>query len=104
MHIFNSLQDEIFQKFSYDTEWAVQLISRINNNEEVPIEGGVVVKQVRVLTLFFYFKIHVLITVILLLVMLHNFQLLGLQINAEKYFFGIRKSLVEFDEVLEVCT
>lgn len=38
-----------------------------------------------------------------LLVMLHNFQLLGLQINAEKYFFGIRKSLVEFDEVLEVC-
>lgn len=31
-------------------------------------------------------------------------QLLGLQINAEKYFFGIRKSLVEFDEVLEVYT
>jgi hypothetical protein len=30
-------------------------------------------------------------------------QLLGLQINAEKYYFGIRKSLVEFDEVLEVC-
>jgi hypothetical protein len=29
-------------------------------------------------------------------------QLLGLQINAEKYYFGIRKSLVEFDEVLEV--
>ncbi|KAG6577169.1 Protein translocase subunit SECA2, chloroplastic, partial [Cucurbita argyrosperma subsp. sororia] len=29
-------------------------------------------------------------------------QLLALQINAEKYFFGIRKSLVEFDEVLEV--
>ncbi|KAI8550645.1 hypothetical protein RHMOL_Rhmol06G0123200 [Rhododendron molle] len=68
-----SLQDEIFQKFSYDTEWAVKLISRINNNEELPIEGSVIVKQ-----------------------------LLGLQINAEKYFFGIRKSLVEFDEVLEV--
>lgn len=31
-----------------------------------------------------------------------SFQLLSLQINAEKYFFGIRKSLVEFDEVLEV--
>lgn len=31
-----------------------------------------------------------------------NLQLLALQINAEKYFFGIRKSLVEFDEVLEV--
>ncbi|KAF7816593.1 protein translocase subunit SECA2, chloroplastic isoform X1 [Senna tora] len=29
-------------------------------------------------------------------------ELLGLQINAEKYFFGIRKNLVEFDEVLEV--
>lgn len=29
-------------------------------------------------------------------------QLLALQINAEKYYFGIRKSLVEFDEVLEV--
>lgn len=30
-------------------------------------------------------------------------QLLALQINAEKFFFGIRKNLVEFDEVLEVC-
>ncbi|XP_057249683.1 protein translocase subunit SECA2, chloroplastic-like isoform X2 [Beta vulgaris subsp. vulgaris] len=29
-------------------------------------------------------------------------KLLSLQINAEKYFFNIRKSLVEFDEVLEV--
>lgn len=29
-------------------------------------------------------------------------QLLALQINAEKYFFNVRKSLVEFDEVLEV--
>ena len=34
--------------------------------------------------------------------MFANFQLLMLQINAEKYFFNIRKSLVEFDEVLEV--
>ncbi|KAK4352637.1 hypothetical protein RND71_028155 [Anisodus tanguticus] len=68
-----SLQDEMFKKFNFDTEWAVKLISRITNNEDIPIEGHGIVKQ-----------------------------LLGLQINAEKYFFGIRKSLVEFDEVLEV--
>ncbi|KAF5194834.1 translocase subunit SecA [Thalictrum thalictroides] len=68
-----SLQDEMFQKFNFDTEWAVKLISKITNNEDIPIEGDAIVKQ-----------------------------LLGLQINAEKYFFSIRKSLVEFDEVLEV--
>ncbi|KAL6658515.1 hypothetical protein ACP70R_004101 [Stipagrostis hirtigluma subsp. patula] len=68
-----SLQDEIFQKFNLDTEWAVRLISRITDGEDIAIESNVVVKQ-----------------------------LLGLQINAEKYYFGIRKSLVEFDEVLEV--
>ncbi|KAK3118055.1 hypothetical protein QOZ80_9BG0693570 [Eleusine coracana subsp. coracana] len=68
-----SLQDEIFQKFNLDTEWAVRLISSITNDEDIAIESNVVVKQ-----------------------------LLGLQINAEKYYFGIRKSLVEFDEVLEV--
>ncbi|XP_057994386.1 protein translocase subunit SECA2, chloroplastic-like [Hevea brasiliensis] len=68
-----SLQDEMFQKFNFDTEWAVKLISRITNDEDIPIEGDAIVKQ-----------------------------LLALQINAEKYFFGIRKSLVEFDEVLEV--
>ncbi|XP_078434068.1 preprotein translocase SecA family protein isoform X2 [Wolffia australiana] len=68
-----SLQDEMFQKFNFDTEWAVRLISKITNNEDTPIEGDAIVKQ-----------------------------LLGLQINAEKYFFNIRKSLVEFDEVLEV--
>lgn len=68
-----SLQDEMFRKFNFDTEWAVRLISRITNDEDLPIEGGAIVKQ-----------------------------LLALQINAEKYFFGIRKSLVEFDEVLEV--
>ncbi|CAH9128439.1 unnamed protein product [Cuscuta epithymum] len=68
-----SLQDEMFQKFNLDTEWAVKLISRITNDEDIPIEGDAIVKQ-----------------------------LLALQINAEKYFFGIRKSLVEFDEVLEV--
>ncbi|XP_020590015.1 protein translocase subunit SECA2, chloroplastic isoform X2 [Phalaenopsis equestris] len=68
-----SLQDEMFQKFNFDTEWAVKLISKITDNEDIPIEGRAVVKQ-----------------------------LLDLQVNAEKYFFGIRKSLVEFDEVLEV--
>ncbi|XAR62841.1 hypothetical protein NMG60_11017737 [Bertholletia excelsa] len=68
-----SLQDEMFQKFNFDTEWAVRLISKITNDEDIPIEGDAIVKQ-----------------------------LLSLQINAEKYFFGIRKSLVEFDEVLEV--
>ncbi|KAE8713435.1 Protein translocase subunit SECA2 [Hibiscus syriacus] len=68
-----SLQDEMFQKFNFDTEWAAKLISKITNDEDIPIEGDAIVKQ-----------------------------LLGLQINAEKYFFNIRKSLVEFDEVLEV--
>ncbi|KAI0496253.1 hypothetical protein KFK09_022567 [Dendrobium nobile] len=68
-----SLQDEMFQKFNFDTEWAVKLISKITDNEDIPIEGRAVVKQ-----------------------------LLDLQVNAERYFFGIRKSLVEFDEVLEV--
>ncbi|CAL5386866.1 unnamed protein product [Camellia sinensis] len=66
------LQDEMFQKFNFDTEWAVKLISKITNDKDIPIEGDAIVKQ-----------------------------LLALQINAEKYFFGIRKSLVEFDEVLE---
>ncbi|KAJ0024640.1 hypothetical protein Pint_08103 [Pistacia integerrima] len=59
--------------FNFDTEWAVKLISKITDDEDTPIEGDVILKQ-----------------------------LLALQINAEKYFFGIRKSLVEFDEVLEV--
>ncbi|KAI4337855.1 hypothetical protein L6164_016224 [Bauhinia variegata] len=68
-----SLQDEMFQKFNFDTEWAVKLISKITNDEDLPIEGDAIVKQ-----------------------------LLALQTNAEKYFFSIRKSLVEFDEVLEV--
>ncbi|XP_057446945.1 protein translocase subunit SECA2, chloroplastic isoform X2 [Lotus japonicus] len=68
-----SLQDEMFRKFNFDTEWAVRLISKITNDEDLPIEGDAIVKQ-----------------------------LLALQINAEKFFFGIRKNLVEFDEVLEV--
>jgi hypothetical protein len=42
-----SLQDEIFQKFNLDTEWAVRLISRITNDEDIAIESNVVVKQVR---------------------------------------------------------
>ncbi|KAI4320590.1 hypothetical protein MLD38_034052 [Melastoma candidum] len=68
-----SLEDEMFRKFNFDTAWAVNLITRITNDEDIPIEGDAIVKQ-----------------------------LLALQMNAEKYFFGIRKSLVEFDEVLEV--
>uniref|UniRef100_A0A7C9EPK1 Protein translocase subunit SecA n=2 Tax=Opuntia streptacantha TaxID=393608 RepID=A0A7C9EPK1_OPUST len=68
-----SLQDEIFRKFNFDTEWAVRFISRITNDEDIPIEGDTIVKQ-----------------------------LLALQMNVEKYFFNMRKSLVEFDEVLEV--
>ncbi|KAM7257777.1 hypothetical protein ACFE04_013518 [Oxalis oulophora] len=68
-----SLQDEMFQKFNFDTEWAVRIISRITNDEDIPIQGGTIVKQ-----------------------------LLNLQTSAEKYFFNIRKNLVEFDEVLEV--
>ncbi|KAL4643820.1 hypothetical protein ACB092_02G119800 [Castanea dentata] len=63
----------MFQKFNFDTEWAVRLMNKITNDEDVPIEGEPIVKQ-----------------------------LLALQINVEKYFFGIRKSLVVFDEVLEV--
>ena len=42
----DSLQDEIFQKFNFDTEWAVKLISRITNDEDIPIEGDTIVKQV----------------------------------------------------------
>ncbi|XP_035830728.1 protein translocase subunit SECA2, chloroplastic-like [Helianthus annuus] len=41
-----SLQDEVFQKFNFDTEWAVNLISRITNDEDVPIEGDAIVRQV----------------------------------------------------------
>lgn len=48
MHFCNSLQDEMFQKFNFDTEWAVRLISRITNDEDIPIEGDTIVKQVNV--------------------------------------------------------
>ncbi|KAK3034124.1 hypothetical protein RJ639_034476, partial [Escallonia herrerae] len=81
------LQDEMFQKFNFDTEWAVRLISRITNDEDIPIEGDAIVKQ-----LLAYGEVEY----------SQTFQLLALQINAEKYFFNVRKSLVEFDEVLEV--
>ncbi|KAK3026889.1 hypothetical protein RJ639_041358 [Escallonia herrerae] len=83
----SSLQDEMFQKFNFDTEWAVKLISRITNDEDIPIEGDAIVKQ-----LLAYGEVEY----------SQTFQLLALQINAEKYFFNVRKSLVEFDEVLEV--
>ncbi|TYH79651.1 hypothetical protein ES332_D03G078100v1 [Gossypium tomentosum] len=42
-----SLQDEMFQKFNFDTEWAVKLISKITNDEDIPIEGDAIVKQVQ---------------------------------------------------------
>lgn len=38
----------MFRKFNFDTEWAVRLISRITNDEDLPIEGGVILKQVNV--------------------------------------------------------
>lgn len=36
----------MFQKFNFDTAWAVNLISRITNDEDMPIEGDSIVKQV----------------------------------------------------------
>lgn len=36
----------MFRKFNFDTEWAVKLISRITDGEDMPIEGGAIVKQV----------------------------------------------------------
>ena len=36
----------MFQKFNFDTEWAVRLISKITDDEDLPIEGDVIVKQV----------------------------------------------------------
>lgn len=36
----------MFQKFNFDTEWAVRLISKITNDEDIPIEGDTIVKQV----------------------------------------------------------
>ena len=38
----------MFQKFNFDTEWAVKLISKITNDEDIPIEGDTIVKQVNV--------------------------------------------------------
>jgi len=56
MHIWilwwNSLQDEMFQKFNFDTEWGVKLISKIND-EDLPIEGHAIVNQVLVITIYY---------------------------------------------------
>ncbi|KAH9320806.1 hypothetical protein KI387_015445, partial [Taxus chinensis] len=68
-----SLQDDMFTKFNFNTEWAVNLISKVTSNENIPIEGDTIKNQ-----------------------------LLSLQKSAEQYYFGLRKNLVEFDEVLEV--
>jgi hypothetical protein len=38
----------MFQKFNFDTEWAVRIISKITNDEDIPIEGQAIVKQVMV--------------------------------------------------------
>lgn len=46
MTLPNSMQDEIFQKFNFDTEWAVNLISRLTDDEDVPIVGPSIMKQV----------------------------------------------------------
>ena len=50
---WNSLQDEMFQKFNFDTEWAVKLISKITNDEDLPIEGHAIVNQVLVITIYY---------------------------------------------------
>lgn len=57
----------------FNTEWANSIVLRLGLEENVPLEYGSLTKQ-----------------------------LLSLQTAAERYYFGIRKSLVEFDEVLEV--
>lgn len=36
----------MFRKFNFDTAWAVNLITRITNDEDIPIEGDAIVKQV----------------------------------------------------------
>lgn len=48
LYSYDSLQDEMFQKFNFDTEWAVRIISKITNDEDIPIEGQAIVKQVMV--------------------------------------------------------
>ncbi|XLR11661.1 hypothetical protein S83_039599, partial [Arachis hypogaea] len=67
-----NLHDEMFQKFNFDTEWAVILISKITNDEDIPIK-----------------------------VASHMYNSWGCKSMQKKFFFSIRKSLVEFDEVLE---
>lgn len=36
----------MFQKFNFDTEWAVKLISRLTDDDDVPIVGHSIMKQV----------------------------------------------------------
>jgi preprotein translocase subunit SecA len=57
----------------FNTEWANSIVLKLGLEENVPLEYGSLAKQ-----------------------------LLALQTAAERYYFGIRKSLVEFDEVMEV--
>ena len=57
----------MFQKFNFDTQWAVKLISEITNDEDMPIEGDAIVKQARILsfTLFFFpSKIDVIVIIV----------------------------------------
>lgn len=36
----------MFKKFNFDMEWAVSVISRMNNDEDIPFEGDAILKQV----------------------------------------------------------
>lgn len=38
----------MFQKFNFDTEWVVNLITKVTDDEATPIEGDAIVKQVTV--------------------------------------------------------
>ncbi|XLT62280.1 hypothetical protein HN873_018804 [Arachis hypogaea] len=71
----HNLHNKMFQKFNFDTKWAVRLISKITNDEDIPI------------------KVE----------SSHMYNSWGCKSMQKKFFFSIRKSLVEFDEVLEVC-
>lgn len=41
-----SLEDEMFQKLNFGTEWAIRLILKISNDKDIPVEGVAIVKQV----------------------------------------------------------
>ena len=38
----------MFQKFNFDTEWVVKLITKVTDDEVTPMEGDTIVKQVMV--------------------------------------------------------